>query len=75
LLRSCLIADCDEQRCDVLAVVARLLKCGAAALGRDAVAAQLNRRLVRICVRALDAGRGVGLVDLKLTYDFTLLVV
>jgi hypothetical protein len=70
-----LIAHRNQQRCNVLAVMARLLERRAATLGRYTVAAQLNGGLIRIGVRSFDAGSRVGLVDLEVTNDLALFVV
>jgi hypothetical protein len=56
-------------------MMARLLESGATALGRNAIAAELDCRQVRVVVRALDAGRGVRLADFQISDDLALLVV
>jgi hypothetical protein len=75
LLSPRLIAYGDQERCDVFAVVAGLLKGGAAAFGRNSVSAQLDRRQIWIGIRALDASRCVGLADLQISNDLALLVI
>ena len=74
-LRTCLIANGDQQSCDVLAVLSRLLECGAGAVGGNAFTAELDRRLVRLWVRALDASGGARVRNGDALDDSALLVV
>jgi len=75
LLSACLIAHSDQERRHVFAVVAGLLKGWTTTFRRDAITAELNGRQIGIGVRTLDAGGGVGLVDLEVSNDLALLVI
>jgi hypothetical protein len=59
----------------VLAVVARLLKGGTAALRGDALSSELNRGQIRIVIGAFDASGRIRLADFEITDDLALLVV
>lgn len=69
------IADRDQQCCDVLAVLVGLLKRRAGAVRGDALAAQSNRHLIRLRVRAFDPTLGVGFVQANVVDDLALFVV
>ena len=60
---SCLIADGDEQRRDMLAVLARLGERGTRALGLNPRRSQLDFHHVRFRVRPADASDGLADVD------------
>src|SRR5689334_20283273 len=75
LLRTRLIAHRDQERRDVLAMVARLLESRAAALRGDAFAAELNGGQIRVVVGALDASGRIRLAHFEITDDLALLVV
>jgi hypothetical protein len=75
LLRSGLIAHGDQERGDVLAMVARLLEGGAATLRGNPISPELNGGQVRIIVRALDACRGIRLADFEITDDLALFII
>ena len=65
-----------DQKCgDVLAVLVRLLKCGAGAVGGDAFATQPNRYLVGLRIRALHATLGVRFVQADVVDDLALFIV
>jgi hypothetical protein len=70
-----LVAHCDQERRDVLAVLAGLLERGARAVRRDALAAQADRDFVGLRIRALDAPLGARLVDAHVFDDLAFLVV
>lgn len=63
-----LISDCNEQSGHVFAVMPCLLEGGTAALRCNALSTQANSCYVRVGVGALDAGSGIGLVNLKIAY-------
>jgi hypothetical protein len=70
-----LVANRDEERGDVFAVLAGLLERRARAVGRDAFAPEFDRRLVGFRIRALDAPGGARVRDGDALYDPALLVV
>jgi hypothetical protein len=70
-----LISDRNQQRCDVFAVLTGLLESWARAVRGDAFAAQADRYLVRVGVRAFDAAARGRIVDADVLDDLALLVV
>src|SRR5260221_7701353 len=74
-LRAGLVSYRDEERCDVLAVLAGLLEGRARTVRRDAFPAELDGRLVGLRVRALHATRGARVGDVDALDDTPLLVV
>jgi hypothetical protein len=69
LCASCLIANGDEQRRNVLAVLARLGKRGARAIRLNAFWRQIDADGVRVGVGALDSALGARLGDLHVLHD------
>jgi hypothetical protein len=65
----------DQQCRHVLAMLIRLLKRGASAVGGDALTTQANRHFVRLGIRALDAALRVRFVQADVIDHLTLLVI
>jgi hypothetical protein len=74
-LSACLISHRDQERRDVFAVLPRFLKRRAGAVRGDSLAAQPDRHLVRVGVRAFDAAARRRIVDAYVLDDLALLVV
>jgi len=69
LSASRLIANGDEQRSDVLAVLAGLGKCGTGAIRLNAFRSQVNADSVGVGVRALDPALRARFGDLHVFHD------
>lgn len=74
-LRARSVANRDQQRGDVFAMLPGLLKGGAGAVGRDAFTPEPDRHGVRIRVGTLDLALRDGVVDIDVLHDAALLVV
>jgi hypothetical protein len=74
-VRARAIAHRDQERRDVLAVLVGLLKGGAGAVGRYALATESDRDFIRLGIRAFDPTLSVGLVQAHVVDDLALLVV
>jgi hypothetical protein len=69
------IADRDQERGDVLAVLIRLLKGRAGAVRGDAFATQADRHFIRLGIGAFDPALRVRLVQADVVDDLALFVV